>query len=403
MYRLLGRFIVGGMKFASKFGSRYSSAAAKGAKFTANAAKGGAVLRTIETTAVTAEKTGGIVKYIPKGLSKVAGKGNGFGRVIGEVYSPMKTSSRWKTAGSLISKGLNLAFLGLTAKEIYDYFNGSDEGDNGTKVSAEELSLEELARVENGANVTKPLTEAANTNETRSIAHDESLILILINHLFVSKRFIINAELDDRAHDVLAQLEMGDRVRAIELLNAIAKVFVDESEFPDMLEAFRIQSSISRLSDSQRTNAFDFIVENGVHRSESFKSSCQAYTETVRRFNEELSLSSSDDFFEDTTYQFFDLFDLLPWGDRANYKGDNDLKGQQGAAFLSTSLATDVAFALVDSMIDRASVDSDGEDDESAAIDLLIKHQQMSSQNNIARFRLLGGSDINASQIYSRK
>lgn len=403
MYRLLGRLIVGGVKFANSFGSRFTSAASRGAKFSTNAAKGGKILRTMETTAVTAEKTGGVVKYVPKGLSKVVGKGSGYGKVVGEVYSPLKTSSNWKLTKNLLGKGLNLAFLGLTAKEIYDYFVGSDEGDNGTKVTADELSLEELGKIENGANVTKPLLEAANTNETRSIAHDESLVLTLINHLFVSKRFIINAELDDRAHDILSQLEIGDRVRGIELLNAIAKVFVDESEYPDMLEAFRLQSSVSRLSDSQRTNAFDFIIENGVHRSEAFKSACQAYTETVRRFNEELSLSASDDFFEDTTYQFFDLFDLLPWGDRANYSGDSDLKGQQGAAFLSTSLATDVAFALVDGMIDRFSVDSDSEDDESAAIDLLIKHQQISSQNNIARFRLLGGSDINASQIYSRK
>lgn len=342
------------------------------------------------------------MKYVPQGLTKLSGKGNGFGKIISKVYSPLKTSSRWRTAGSIIGKSLNLAFLGMTAMEIYDYFRGSKEGDNGTEIKGEDLSLKELGQVEKGANITKPLAEAEHTNLTRTLAHEEGLVLNLINHLFVSKRFIVNAELDDRAHDILSQLQLGDRIRGIELLNAIAKVFVDESEFPDMLESFRLQSAISRLSDSQRTNAFDFILENGVHRSEAFKSACQTYTETIRRFNEELSLSASDDFFEDTTYQFFDVFDLLPWGDRQNYSGDSDLKGQQGAAFLSTALATDVAFSLVDSLIDRWSVDSDGEDDESAAIDLLIKQQQMSAQNNIARYRLINGSDINASQIYTR-
>lgn len=402
MYRLVGRLIVGGFKFVSKMGSKSGSALSQGAFLTTSAAKAGTVVRTIQTTAVTAEKAGGVVKYVPKGLSKIFGKSGGYSKIVSAVYAPIKTSARWFTPKSLLSKGLNLAFLGLTAKEIYDYFNGSEEGENGTTVSNEELSLKELGQIEKGANVTKKLTELSNTNDIRTLAHDEDLVLTLINHLFVSKRFIVNADLDDRAKDILVQLQQGDRLRGIELLNSIAKAFVDDSDFPDMLEAFRLQCSISRLTDSQRTNALDFILENGVQRSEAFKSACQAYTETIRRFNEELSLSASDDFFEDTTFQLFDMFDLLPWGDRASYQGDSEVKGQQGAAFLSTSLATDVSFALVDSFIDRFTVDSDGEDDETAAIDLLMKHQKMSDQNNIARFRLMGGSDINASQIYSR-
>lgn len=195
----------------------------------------------------------------------------------------------------------------------------------------------------------------------------------LVGDIFTSRAAIAGSDMSYSKTSRLEMLSNNERILIItRLVNVIKQVSVTAVDNEIMLLAAN-QAMVSGMMNAAPTNAFDILINsNSVDRRKANAKAAELNS-MFTALGDELAESAYDDFFAQHS-SVLDFFDLI------KYSGDEEIEGEDAsiAARLARLVTDDSAGAALN-ILQRFTVDSDGEDDESRALNRTIEYGRLSN------------------------
>lgn len=326
----------------------------------ASLGKGGAAKKVVGDLISKARKGSSLlVTKTTKGAAALSGRlaNTKAGKFWGSLSPETQSFVKWIGADYLISSIVSA------------FTDESDSGDQGINSEVAESQAIGILAANGHLGMIERFDNQARSENVKVISTDSVETNELISEMLSSGVLLAKGEVTGNHTSRLNTLTDEQRVHALANLSAIAKMVASSSEFPSlMLLAYR-QMACSNMINSAPTKGFDEIMSRPNSFIHEADQTSLAYNLLFTGLYDSLANNGAKEYFDQAT-TVWDLGDLIK----------RDLDTTQKADFLVSKLATDDITGYSGSWWDRFKTDSDGQDDESAAMDVIAANGVISDR-----------------------
>lgn len=292
--------------------------------------------------------------------------------------------------------GTNLAFLAMMFKDWKSDPSITSDGE----------SLKQIEEAEAAMTVLKQLTPYADISDSNlqfvTLSARERSLSTMIQSLVFNRYTLTGNELDDVSTARLASLDDEERLFCIAALVALTKRFCENSDASEVLNAFRIQATLSNQIFSVPTRGFESLIKKDHIYSPMIEDAAEQYVSTMQGFSEEYSQSAFQSFFDETTNILLDPKDIFGGDSGVDWSADKEEWASVRTHAQVSCLATDSQLNTLTSWLDKWAVDSDGKDDESRALDTMLKYQSVALNYEWFITNIANGKSSQAANFITR-
>lgn len=199
-----------------------------------------------------------------------------------------------------------------------------------------------------------------------------------IKGLFLSRRAIAGDTLNYSQQIFVDTMTDTERGFAVTRLINMIKLICFSSETPELMMLLANQSVASGMINPQVTNAFDEVISMDAYEKTNMERKASESNILYQGLSDEIAQAAFQDYFDSSSsnvLDFFDVFDLS--------STDDEIIDSVRACRLAR-LSSDDSIGVTLGLYDKFTVDSDGKDDESAALNRTIYYSKVS--NNFVNF-----------------
>jgi hypothetical protein len=303
----------------------------------------------------------------------VAFSGARYSKAAGLAKSTWSKLPRWARIGTRFTSEF-VAFWILSDLIIKDGPNNEPQvymNEDGELVLMDPGELVDLIMLANGHS---RLLESFGLSGTGSQMRNGVIGggLDLANDIMRSKAVISGAYVDDQFVGRLRAIGERERIFIISRLINTAKVIGQFSDIPTVMQLVTRQAALSDMINSAPTNACERVLEMARMNPTQFESAAAELSILIGSSYDTVANAAFQDYFSafTTKFDFFDVFS------DSNLDEAADIPTLQRA--LLAKMMSDDSVGVELGWLDRFSVDSDGEDDESAAVENLVRFSMVS-------------------------
>lgn len=358
---------------------------------------------------VLAKIEGIAAKYFPRAFSSLS-KSKSIARVIpgkgaiGKLFSfsnkrkmvQLKKIAKNPFLTKALSYGVNGALLASMFKDWT-----SDPAITGDPEAMKQL--EEARAALEVVNDQTPFQNVVSTPSSfYALSATERRFQSIVSALVFDRMTLTGNELEDGAQSLITSLDDEERLYIISALVALTKRFCEGTDASEILNAYRVQSSLSTQTYSAPTRGFESLIKNDSLSTANVEGAAEQYVQTVASFSEELSQAAFQAFFDETTNIVFDFKDIFGGDSGVNWTPEKEEWGIVKVNAQISALATDSNLNTLTKWLDKWAVDEDGKDDESRALQTMIKYQSVATNYVWLQRNLANGNGSQAANFISR-
>lgn len=225
----------------------------------------------------------------------------------------------------------------------------------------------------------------------------------IVKNMMVDRSFLTGNGFDDSTMAQMNTLDDQERIYILSVLAGVAKGLCLDTDASEVLNAYRYQSCLSDQLFAVPTKGFELLLKKGLSTENVYEAAAMQYTETISSFAGELSQAAFQDFFDESTNIVFDFKDIFGGDTGSTWSAEKEEWAIQRVNAQVSCLSTDSNLNTITGWLDRFAVDSDGKDDESAALRTMLKYQSVSDNYRWFMRNIANAQASQASQFISQQ
>lgn len=272
---------------------------------------------------------------------------------------------------SVTFAGEVVAFNEITELIFGPSKEGAEAGTAGGSDSAKENALSNLLVANGHSKLLETIDNVPNDEELSNSRVND--LTDIVTDLFTSRNSICGTDLTYSISARVNALGPNERALIITRLACIMKHVAIGSDDPEIFLLMANQAMASGMTNASPTNGFERVINsNPVERRKAGIKAAE-FNAMFNALGDELAGAAYDEFF-DSHSSIWDFFDTI------TYDGDDEIEGEDSSvAARICRLVTDDSVGASLSILEKFTLDSDGEDDETRALNRTIEYSRLSN------------------------